>query len=411
MASVTTSVDPCTDLSGFVVELVEGIKRLGAEDTPVVAPVYPPTTVPVVDCTAIVRDVVVASPFFHDPAIECSWTQGSVQGDSVLALGRAGDQAVWCTLFSLTSREWSDAFVVPELTGVGLGATARAARLAVFCVARIIKVFAVATTGMVCVASSELPRVPEAMAVSDDGQLVAVVMEDHKELWLFRYTEGCLTLSQTLPTDERHTMTALSFNPSGTRLGVADNAGRIVLFAVDRDQLLPIVDTIGQLGMLPTGGDLLTHYAKTEKAPVFELDEPTLWIDLPCDGDDTTAVLATQHHLALVHTGQRHFIMDKGYAVATLVHGQFWVLLDAAGMVVIRDYDDNMRHALAPEQRGRPHDAYKVACACEACGHRSRQPPATLSRPVVWLSPDGATLAIVDQWAVARIASASVASA
>lgn len=411
MASVTTSVDPCTDLSGFVIELVEGIKRLGTDDTSVVAPVYPPTTVPVVDCTAIVRDVVVASPFFDDPVIECFWTQGSVQGDSVLALGRASDQAVWCSLFSLDSRKWSDAFVVPELTGVGLGATARRAQLAVFCVARLVKVFVVTTTGMVCVASSELPRVPEAMAISEDGQLVAVIMEDHKELWLFRYTEGCLALSQTLPADEHNKMTTLAFNPSGTRLGVADDTGRIVLFAVDRAQLMPITDVVGQLGMLPTGRDLLEHYAKTEKAPVFELDERALWIDLPRDDDDTTAVLATQHHLALVHTGQRHFIMDKGYAVATLVHDQFWTLLDAAGMVVIRDYADNMRHALAPEQRGRVHDAYKVACSCEACGHRSRQPPSTLSRPVVWISTDGATLVIVDQWAVARIASASAGSA
>ena len=412
---IKTKADPATDLTGCISEIISAIGRLDTNDDDDGGATTRPmaTSVPIIDCTQAIRERVIPSPLFSSGSFLAAWTVGELSNGRILAMGmtNGAGSATWASIFSLATLEWSAPVPVPaiKISCPDAKLFALATRVDRFVAYADDKVhmFCVASDGALePLASIEVPREVASLAVTTDGNFVAAVLKGDNELWLFRYTDRCLTLCQTVPAEQDHAMAALAFSSDGTRLAICGQDNVVQLFPIQAVELDPICPPVAWVVTMPSDAQIIDHYAEKDKALQHDTAELALWLSL---GDQDTVTLATRHHLSIVRGGTRHFIMDRAYAVAALVHDQFYAVLDAAGMVTLRDYDNNTRQVIPPEQRGMQSE-FRVAVpqCCECCAARANQMPSTKCHPVMSLSSDGKKLIIVDQWSVARVAVASL---
>lgn len=398
MEDLPTTVDPCTDLSGYVREVIAGIQAISTSDTP---PTAVASSTSVLDCDHLIRRPPMPCPLVG-PAV---WPQGAISRERVLACGLTDAGLLQTSIFNLRTLEWSRPVVaqpehhvsLPELLLARVGPLDDSL---VMCSATHCFVIGVCETGASLRHHFALESTPVALAVSPDGSLIATIENEGKRVCV--YNGECGHLATAWEATE-HPATAVEFDmPDSTSLylGIVNAATNEigvfkVLATAGSVKLVPLCE----LRTMPSSAALVSHAASSNKELEYDVDERVEWFSLQAPD----YVLATRHHL----TSNEHAMMDTASALAVLMHGGLRVTLDAAGMVVVLDADWKLRHQFAPEMRGQLAEPLQQPCACASCVYRQLHVRSAVMQPVIVASDDLCTLIVVDQWAVVRIACAS----
>lgn len=385
------TTDPREDLDGFIREVINGVSALSM--TP---PERPPVVLKgLLDCRELTVQPGPLCPLRDFCAT--SWTLGQLSGGRVLAAGITRDDLMYTSIFTAAHRQWSTP-VLLDLSdcdsSVQISATARDGDIFVMSSDNRLVVVKCGDEGCVVSANYTLSSAPVALAVSPQGDYVAIILKRGRDLQVIS-VDGRRILTMRL----KSKASLVAFNPDASRIGVVmpdKNELIVMVFQPAVHSLSPIV----VLDLMPPPEALLKRHLETKQAPRFDVDEAPEWLDL-YDAEHGF-VFATRHHMS----SDQHVIMDNACAVAALRADGFTVILDATGAVTLLDEEWVVRHALprpAPVKIG--HQTTQ-ACLCETCVFRSLQVPSTGCHPVLLLSADQRALLIVDQWATVRCCSA-----
>lgn len=390
-------MDPAdAKLEDIVFGVIARIQEMTINKTTAAPP--PPPSTSLLDCDHLVREEPVPHPF-TTPDV---WPLGRLQDERVLVCALSERETLLTSIFNFRTRKWSAPVESTPAHHVSFAEllfarTASQSNSFVMCSADHAYVASVDENGAVLQHHFELPSRPVSLAVAPDGELFALIVDEGHELILYHRCGRVLVRQRS----ESVRATMLAFDPASSLLAMVNGENnQIGIFRVmataDIYRLVPL-DVISGV---PSSAALLQREAVAGKGLLHDVVEQAEWLHFTAN----SFVLATRHHLC----SNECAILDTASATGVLCTDDVFVMLDAAGMVSVADREWELRHQIPPETRGALRKPTEQSCACEFCIYRSLHPVSNVMQPVMGLSPDGRTLIVVDQWAMVRIASASL---
>lgn len=367
---------------------------------------HPPLDVPLIDCCALAPEYEKPSPLYA-ASMPCVWTQGRFGGDKVLVVGMTRDGDVQVSRFSLDTAEWTKPFSVGNLTAEPeAGACSSDSDLLLLCLRNSLHFYRVSASSAnerVLVDASVGDGV-RSCAVHPTGQLSAVVSDDGRRVIVYSMTPSPRSVG-VINTKDDQCATCVEFTADGESLLVVSGANIVSEFAVSCAEFK--LDHKRSAHMIPGDKEFLREFVTNKTAfHISPIESATLCV---VDSNGARA-LATRHHLS-VHAANktRIFCPDTAGVVALSLQPFYYAAIDVTGMLLLWDYDGNLRQRAAPERTHHQFAAEReLHCKCVVCKEAKRQTPNTLCKPVVHVRSDQRFLVVVDQWTVARAMSASV---